>query len=223
MGLLDWLFKKNNFKRAEDAYALTREILWDGLRKSIDLPQTAGRATWLIVHFTDTFTEVQEKLEQWGLEYEIVSSRLNVNELERLGPLNTKPSPSRLKLILADLIPEPASLDSSLTNVAEAQIAMIVLERHPQIKHDQRLEAFARSLPCKVEFGYFLALDDAVIKISIEDQVVEILKQLGLDDELISSNMVTRRLETVLKRISSGFQGDTPCNSAAEWLETNKS
>ena len=123
----------------------------------------------------DTFTEVQDQLEQWGLEYEIVSSKLSANELDRLSP-SSESSSVGLKLILADLIPEPTSLGASLPNETEAQVAMIVLERHPQIKHDQRLEAFARSLPWKVEFGYFLALDDAVIEFSIDDQVVEILK-----------------------------------------------
>ena len=73
----------------------------------------------------------------------------------------------------------------------------------------------------KVEFGYFLSLNDAVLRMTIDDQVIEILKQLGLDDELISSTMVTRRLETVLRRTSNDFRGDTPCNSATEWLQVN--
>ena len=221
MGLLDWLFKKKNFKRAEDAFALNREILSGGLKQRITLAQTQGRATWLIVHFTDTFTEVQKWLERWRLDYEIVSTKLTANNLERFQPLRNESSTSQLKLILADLIPDPTGVSNSLAGNAENHLAIIALERHPLIKHDDRLESFARSLPWKVEFGYFLALDDDVIKVSIDDQVIELLKQLGLGDEIISSNMVARRLETVLRRRSDEFTGDTLCDSAVEWMEVN--
>ncbi len=221
MGLLDWIFKKKNFKRAEDTFALTREILWDGLKQRITLAQTQERATWLIVHFTDTFSELQERLEQWEVDYEIVSTQLSASQFERHLPMGDENSSPRLKLILADLIPEPTSHPASLPSEPTDQLALIVLERHPLIEHDDRLESFARTLPCKVEFGYLLSFDDAVIKISLDDQVIELLKQLGLGDELISSNMVARRLETVLRRLSSGFTGDTRCDSAAQWLEIN--
>ena len=99
MGLLDWIFKKKNFKRAEDTFALTREILWDGLKQRITLAQTQERATWLIVHFTDTFSELQERLEQWEVDYEIVSTQLSASQFERHLPMGddcllyTSPSP----------------------------------------------------------------------------------------------------------------------------------
>lgn len=220
MGMLDWLFKKNHFKRAEDAFALNREVLWDGLKNSIAHPTGQERDIWLIVHFMDRFTEVQERLELWGLDYEIVSSKLVANELERIRPNGTT-SPAGLKLILADLIPKQVDLVALPSRDADGEVAMIALERHPQVNHDDRVESFARSLPWRVEFGYFMALEDAVVKISIDDQVIEILQQLGLNNELISSKMVARRLETVLRRLSSGFTGDTSCNSAEEWLEVN--
>lgn len=221
MGLLDWLFKKPNFQRVDDSFALTRETLWKGFKKSLESPQQAGKTTWLVVHFMDTFTQVQGLLEQWEIEYEIASSRLNASELDRTGLLANPSAPAAIKLILADLIPSPPQLAGLLPVDAQQRVAMIVLERHPQVRHDQRLEAFAKSLPLIVEFGYFLALDDAAVTISFDQQVVEILKQLGLKDELVSSNMVSKRLETVLKRIADDFSGDTPCNSAEEWIQVN--
>lgn len=221
MGLLDWIFRKPNFHRVEDSYALTRDKLWGGLKKSLETQLQQGNSTWLVVHFLDTFTQIQEQLEQWGFEYEIVSSRLNANELERTGLLTNGSFPAPFKLILAELVPEPPQLSGLLPVDIQKQVAMIVLERHPQIKHDQRLLSFAKSVPLKTEFGYLLALDDPTVVLAIDDKVTQILKQLGWQSEMISSNMVTRRLETVLKRIANDFTGDTPCNSAQEWLQVN--
>ena len=221
MGMLDWLFKKPNFNRVDDTFALKRELLWEGIRKTLQAPTLKNKSTWLIVHFIDTFTEIQERLELWGLEYEIVSSKLNASQLERTGLITNQSFPAPLKLILSELIPAPQDSAALLPADLDQHVAMIILERHPQIRHDQRLEAFARSVPLMVEFGYFLALDDPTVQLSFDEKVAEILEQLGLKDQLVSSNMVTKRLETVLKRIADDFGGDTPCDSAEQWLMVN--
>jgi len=221
MGVLDWLFKKSNFHRVEDTFALKREMLWEGIRKTLQSPSQENRSTWLIAHFINTFTEVQDRLEEWGLEYEIVSSKLNANQLDRTGLITNQAFPAPLKLILSELVPAPQDSTSLLPRDPEKRVAMIMLERHPQIRHDQRLEAFARSVPLLVEFGYFLALDDPTVLLSFDKKNVQILQQLGLKNQLVSSNMVSRRLEIVLKRVSNDFSGDTPSDSAAQWLLIN--
>jgi len=221
MGVLDWLFKKSNFHRVDDTFALKREMLWEGIRKTLQSPSQENRSTWLVMHFMDTFTEIQERLEEWGLEYEIVSTKLNASQLDRTGLITNQSFPAPLKLILSALVPAPQDSTGLLPPDPDKHVAMIMLERHPQIRHDQRLEAFARSVPLLVEFGYFLALDDPTVLLSFDEKIVQILQQLGLKNQLVSSNMVTKRLETVLKRISNDFSGDTPCDSAKEWLLVN--
>jgi len=219
MGFLDWLFKQPRFKRFEDAFTLTRVKLWEALRNSIDSPHHSEKAVWLVVHFLDTFTELQNQLDRWGLDYDIVSSEIKVRELDRSGLLGK----DSIKLILADLVPEPLSSIEVLNPKDNQQVAMIVVERHPMLDHDQRLLNFAKSLPVKVEFGYYLALDDVVIKSIIDPMTIQILKQLGLDDlELITSNMITRRLETVLRRHATAYQSDVRADSVVEWLEVNR-
>lgn len=218
MAFLNWLFSKPRFKRFEDAFTLTRDRMWEALRESLASPEHKDKTIWLVVHFMETFTQLQDRLESWNLEYDVVSSRLNPSEMDRKGLLNG----SSIKLIISELIPQPAEIAAIVDETDTRKLALIVVERHPCWEEDKRLEDFAKSIPIMVEFGYYLALDDDVVKLAINDQTVEILKQLGLDDhELITSNMVTRRLEKVLKRLGSSFTGSTRADSASEWLLIN--
>ena len=174
MGILDWIFREPKFKRFDDAFTLTRERLWEALKGSIESPNHAEKSIWLVVHFIDTFTELQERLESWGLEYDVVSSRLATNEVDRQELLES----TSIKLILAELIPEPDEI-SQVLEAEKRKLAMIVVERHPILEEDDRLHRFAMSLPLAVEFGYYLALDDDVVKLAINDTTVEVLLQLG--------------------------------------------
>ncbi len=219
MGILNWLFKQPRYKRFEDAFMLTRARLWEALRQSIDSPEHSAKAIWLIAHFPDTFTELQNNLGQWSRDYEVITSPIEPQKLEHSGLLCR----DSIKLILADLVPETFPDHPSLMTDNGKQLGIIIVERHPDFNRDQRLLNFAKSLPVKVELGYFLALDDVVIKSVVNETTVEILKQLGLDEhELITSNMITRRLDTVLKRLGADDQNDWPADSAAEWLEKNR-
>ena len=216
MGLLDWFKNNSRFTRFDDAFALNRTSLWESLRQAIQSPLNAEKSIWIVVHFTQTFSQLQTQLESWGIDYEIVTNRIDPVQLKRSGLLSV----GQIKVVLADLIPEvePSYLDFDLSH----SIAMIVVERHPQIKRDHRIEAFARSLPVRVEFGHYLALDDVVVRMVVNETSLKILTQLGMNEhELITSNMLSRRLAKVLHRVSPDFQTDYPANSAKQWLEIN--
>ena len=216
MGLLDWFKNNSRFTRFDDAFALNRTGLWESLRQAIQSPLHAEKSIWIVVHFTQTFSQLQTQLESWGIDYEIVTNRIDPVQLKRSGLLSV----GQIKVVLADLIPEvePSYLDFDLSH----SIAMIVVERHPQINQDHRIEAFARSLPVRVEFGHYLALDDVVVRMVVNETSLRILTQLGMNEhELITSNMLSRRLAKVLHRVSPDFQTDYPANSAKQWLEIN--
>ena len=216
MGFLGWLFQKPQFKRFDDAYALTRESLWNSLEKTIRSDQHTFKSIWLITHFTDTFTALQDKLDEWSQEYEIVSSLIDPNALDRSNLL----SPHAFKVVLAEMIPAATPTLQEVNR--EQTVAMIVVERHPHLKHDERIIEFAKSLPCLVEFGYYLSLEDTVVKMVVNETAVTILKQLGLNEHaLITSNMVSRRLDKSLQQRVDSYAGDAPADSAKQWLELN--
>jgi preprotein translocase subunit SecA len=65
-------------------------------------------------------------------------------------------------------------------------------------------------------------MEDALMKPFAGEWVKRILRDLGMkEDEPIKSRMVTRRIETELKKIARSATGDAPANSAEEWLERN--
>ena len=216
MGILDWLFQRPQFKRFDDSYALIRESLWNALQRTVNSEQHALKSIWLVTHFTDTFTTLQDRLDSWGREYDVVAAPIDANALERSNLL----SPSSFKLVLAEMIPD--AFPNMLEVNRDQTIAMIVLERHPHPKYDDRIVEFAKSLPCLVEFGHYLSLDDEVVKTVISETTLTILKQLGMDEhELITTSMVSRRMNVTLGRNAEEYSGDQPADSAKEWLELN--
>ena len=67
-----------------------------------------------------------------------------------------------------------------------------------------------------------MALDDFVVATAINETTVELMKQMGLEErELISSNLVSKRVTRQLKRLQAQIHGDQPADSAEEWIELN--
>jgi hypothetical protein len=101
----------------------------------------------------------------------------------------------------------------------------MVLERHPNLMEDRRIDQFARIWPFSVRLGYLLSLQDPVIEYCIHPNIIEVLKQLGLrDQQLVTSGIITRRLEKVLQRVnlpprSSSSGRSITEDSAEEWLK----
>lgn len=220
MGILNWFRQRSGrFTRFDDAYALTREALWNSLRQTIEAPHHEAKSIWLVVHFTDTFAKLQSVLDDGGVGYEVVTQAIDPDRLDASGLLSTE----SVKLVLADLIPDVADRQPQVFDLDQT-LGMIVVERHPNIHQDLKVESFARSLPVRVEFGHYISLDDAVVELVISETSIKILKQLGMNEhELIASSMVTRRLNKMLHRRSLSNHSNHPADSALQWLELNSS
>lgn len=231
--VLDWFNRPRRFTRCDDMYASTRESLWNAVRKTIQAPIHQQKSIWLVTHFTDTFLALQSQLERWQVEYEVITKPFDQAELEQSQLL----APGTIKLVLAELVnfdlPDPSRFaterltreavnQAPLSETPRPSLAMILVERHPHLKHDQRIESFARSLNANVEFGYFNALDDVVLAQVMSPTTMTVLHQLGLNDhELITSVMISRRLTKVLRRAAEQYPSDLPADSASEWLKLN--
>ncbi|MDA7885242.1 hypothetical protein N9B31_09415 [Mariniblastus sp.] len=217
MGFWKVLFGKRQFTYFDDAYAFTRESLWNSLQGTLKSDRYANQPVWLVVHFFDTFTWLQDQLDESDIPYEIETSAIDAKRLS----YDTLVTQKGVRLVLAKTLLSVG--DSSNPDVdLERSLAVIVLERHPLLEHDLRIERIARSFPVRVEYGHYLALDDAVVRMVVNDATIKILQQMGMNDhELITSTMVTRRLKKVLRRMQSSFQFDRDADSAPEWIELN--
>ncbi len=216
--MFDSIFGKPGYRRFDDSYALTRPSLFNSLRDSIAHRSGPGQVVFLVAHFTDVFTELQDALESWNLPYDIITQVVNERWLEQVPHGN----PSPVFLTMAEML--STEMSSAKTSDASLSVAMMIAERHPLGQYDQRIESFARQLPCPVELGYFLAMDDEIMKQFINQDMILLLKQLGLrEHDLITSHMVTRRLNRATKEMAKRVKQEQSALSASEWFRLNQS
>jgi len=211
------LFRKR-LTRHPDSFALSRDALWNSIAKTIQLQQSMGKSVWLVAHFLDTFTDCQEMLEQNEIDYIVETETVSESWFET----HSQSADTHVRLLLADLA-EPLVTDpdtaTEQADISSLRIAMMVVERHPFGPNDDVIVKFAESLPAKVEIGYFLSLDDEIVKQMVPTQMIDLLKAMGLQEQdLISSSMVTKRLKKLIVRGSRDDQQGGAFDSAKEWF-----
>ena len=195
---------------------MTRDALWKSIAHSIKLQQSMGKSVWVIAHFLESFSDCQTMLEQHGIDYFVETEGVSESWFDD----HSESAGTHVRLLLADLA-KPIVIDPEAEpDASRLKIAMMVVERHPFGLRDDAIAAFADSLPAKVELGYFLALDDELITRMVPVQMIDLMKAMGLQEhDLISSSMVTRRLQKLIERTSAKTQDGPTTSSAAEWFE----
>jgi hypothetical protein len=220
MSLFSNLFKRQTFKRHLDSFALTRETLWTSIAEAIQVQHQKGKTVFLVSHFLDSFSASQSLVEAHRFDYEILAKPISNEWLKSEITENTAQAPGELKvqLALSDLLIAP----ENKFNVPETlpQFAIMVVEIHPLSIRDQQLAEFAESLPGKVELGYFMALDDAVLQRTVSKETIDVLRQLGLgENDLITSSLISKRLRKLLRMQTEKVIEHRESNSADEWYE----
>ena len=206
----------NRITRHPDTFGMTRERLWDSIAGSIRLQQSMGKSVWLLAHFPETYLACQAMLEQHEIDYFVETDGVSTSWF-----FERSAAGAHVRLLLGDLI-KPIEFEDDV-EVCDLKIAMMAVERHPYEPVDDRLLAFASSLPAKVEVGYFLAIDDELVKRLVPDQLIDLLKAMGLQDhDLITSSLVTRRLKKLIGRMSETAQAVEGAESALAWFETQE-
>ena len=203
-----------------DAFALTRKALWHSIAKSIKLQQSEGKSIWLVAHFHETFTECQSMLESNGIDYIVETVPVSPSWFET----HARNAGHLVHLWLADLATPILRTENDDLTELPFRIAMMVAERHPFGPRDEKLIACARSLPATVEVGYFLAMEDELVKRLIPDQLIELMKTMGLQEQdLISSSIITKRLQKFIRRGSETADVAGDAESAKQWYEMQQS
>lgn len=214
MGLLNWLFRSPRFDRIPDCYTVKRSYLWTELKKAIQFQQKRGHTVWIVTHFPDQFTMAQDLLSDWQINYSILDNPIDSLQIADIS----KGSPQTVHLALAELLTishrTDFAVDPNLT------LAIIAIERHPWMEFDQKLESYAQSTPCRVIFGYYLSLEDPVIRPHLSENMLTVLSQYGMkESELIHSLIVTKAINRALKLQAKSYSPGYRADSAEEWLK----
>lgn len=173
-----------------------------------------GKSVWLVAHFPETFSDCQTMLEDNEIEYFVESESITESWFHD----QAKATERNVHLLFAELA-KPLLIDLEQPVASVGRIAMMVVERHPFGPCDDRLIGFANSLPAKVEVGYFLALEDELVQRMVPTQMIDLLRAMGLQDrDLISSSMVTNRLQKLIRRSESDDQLSLDAESAEQWF-----
>lgn len=194
MGFFDFLFgRKTTVETLNDRIWLTDAARWKGLREELHEQATVCSGVLLVAQFPESRDA-------------LVSLRDEVD-----GYCEVR------------LASELSSDVASYWPVDEARPAFVlVAERHPLRSHDDCIVEFAGDLPCKAQVAFHLSLEDALLKVFIGQQIEELLRRMGMDEnESIDSNMVSRRIAAAQKKIASQAFGDSDAPSAADWLAAN--
>ena len=194
MGFFDFLFgRKSTVEALNDRIWLTEAARWKGLREELRKQAAVCSGVLLVAQFPDTRDALVPLVDEVDGYCEV-----------RLA--------SELSSDVASYWP----------GVESQPAFVLVAERHPLRAHDDRIIAFAGELPCKAQVVFHLSLEDALLKVFIGQQIEELLRRMGMDEnESIDSNMVSRRIAAAQKKIASQAFGDSDVRSAADWLAAN--
>ncbi len=204
------------FDRYPDCYALTRDRLLLELERAIANSRQCSSLSLVVAHFPATFESIQEHLDEKQIGYRILSERQTASQIAQLAARH----PGHVWLTLSGML---TATDSMPPIEAKCSFAMIAVERHPLWSRDLELEKFGRNLPGPTRFGYFLSVGDPTVRLAIPEQMFVLLQQLGFNEqELITSSMVSKRLNLVLKRLKPKKSPTwIEADSVEEWISEN--
>lgn len=213
--MFNWLFRKSTFHRFQDSYALREEAMFAGMVDALQARIAEGDCVFLMTHFPATFTRLEKKLAQLELNFSIVTGSIDSEMVAQLAAR----LPNQVHLTMAQMLQPDSALN---VKVDHPDLAVVVCERHPMPKYDDAIAKWCHQLKYPVQLGYFLSLEDPIVSFVVPDQVKTLLEQFGLgENELITSSMVSKRLNSVLKRKAAKVVEEVAAESPEAWLAKN--
>ena len=229
MSLTDRLVRFFRFREYIDSICLTRSGLNAEICRIAVERRELNELVLIVAQFPASFLEIQQALDSSGTDYRIQAEPLDEDRLRALAhetpnatssATSTEQSTGQIVLTLGQMF---LQLPMSQMNFSrDPKIAVIVMERHPLVSHDQLIVNAAREFPFPTSVGFFVALDDPLLAPMNADWVGSLLRQMGASDhELISSQMVSRRVRAAQRRLKNRDAESNSADSAEEWFEKN--
>lgn len=216
MGMFRDFGRSFRVRHCSDTFSLAVESKFHGIADAIHQRNAKDGFLLLVAHFPETFFQMQDALGEASISYDIVDAPVDPSVTARWQEDSNR---EQVYLTLANFLePEPQS--SHRPRNRESSI--IVAERHPLPSRDKQIAKFAGNTLEPIRLGYFLALRDPAVAPFLGEWAELVLKQLGMDDhELITSQLVSRRLEFAYRKIEYRLEDEIEADSQSEWLEAN--
>ncbi len=194
---------------------MTREAMLVAMLDALKVRQQKGEVVLVLCHFPKSFQSLQEYFEESALQFDIVTESIDAELIKEQGARTECP-------VLLSMAPMLSPQDQKLPRQSLPHIALVGAERHPLLKYDKAIEEWSKNIPYPVQLGYFLSLDGPLLSLMVEDKIKKMLEMFGMgQNELITSHMVSRRVDSWLKKSTNQVTSEKPADSLEEWLELN--
>jgi hypothetical protein len=209
-------FARRSFEIYPDSFADNQQNLVQGV---VQLAvERAKRGEWVIVgaQFADGFLALEKGLTASGAEFAVIPPKFSPEVLTgcrlMLG----------LTTSLQSLTEGEFEVAQSRPGNMPARLNVMVLQRHPLRKNDEAFAVNLKLVPLHVRVGFFLSLDDPLLGVGVPEGLLEILDQMGMSHhQLVSSRMLTRRVQATQRRIAKVVSEPKPADSVQEWMDLN--
>ena len=219
MSWLQRLLASSRVTYRPDSFTLTSRGKYSRLRQWLNDLAESNRPVVLLCHFESTFLEIQDTLDQFEIDFDILAKSLTRTVLMQ----QFEQRPLKPALTLASMLQIDDLAPNRSSGIASMKLAMIVLERYPNPVRDELIERFARSLGCPVQLGYLLSFDDPLLRELLGQNFIDLMQQLGLgENDLVSSAMSSRALSRAIRRRIRNIVDETAAKSPLEWLAANR-
>lgn len=218
VSLFGWLFRKRRNVEAPDRIWLSEAATRNGLATAVRERWNHSRLIIVVASFPNRLVELESLLNELGLPFERMQRSIDAAQI---ADALRESSDVRILLGTGDLLflseIEPDDIDNAVS------VSILVRERHPLRAVDERIEQFARSLPCQTTVQFFVSLDDALMKRFSGEWVKNLLRQMGMaESEAIESPMVARRIKAAQQKVAQQVL-ETPTSAASgdDWFAAN--
>jgi hypothetical protein len=217
MGLISWLFGKHSRVTVRDLIWLSNEARNNGIALRIKGSMVEMQSLLVVAHFPATLAAFGEHVVSHEWPYVGMPDVLTPTAALALA---AEYVPARLLLGLARNLQVPESLSES--DELPSPLPVIVLERHPVRRYDDRVVAFAEGLGDRAEVEFHTSFDDPLMKMYAGDRARGILRRMGQkEDEAMDGGMLSRSLKGAQRKLEARLNDEQDADSAEEWVRKN--
>lgn len=209
--------KQNPVKREPDKIWQTRQLQYLGLLRFLESHNRQTTRVLLIAHFPETFRALSGLLATQSIPYQTYTTASEGFQLQELSAYQPA---GRVLLGLAAALPDALTAPSHPTAARNFTINVLVAEHHPLPSFDDRLTAFAASLPGPSTVCFHEALDGPLLRAHGGDQIARLMTSLGIPDtEFIANPTIDRSIRVAQEKIARQVANPITTDSAEQWFQ----